>query len=240
MEANADARTNRIRTRDKYVHLYLPLITALLILKNGHIISKSANPNNDWPQGTLLFTALSAIPTYVVGSYMYPPNLPEATPEQFARFTRKHDAFRALVLATYNRLPGTPFNLQSLIADFILSYVAGYIVGERLAGTRQRRSELLTVLPWLVASSIGKSQIPSTMETLWFFATTIDGILWRAAYLALVDDVIRVLSHPNVKTLRGKATLVFAQSFTITTLVWFVLSWYASFNARPLRASKVL
>ncbi|KAF2818799.1 hypothetical protein CC86DRAFT_375641 [Ophiobolus disseminans] len=228
------------RTREKYVHLYMPLITAALILKTGQIISKLANPNNERPQDILLFTALSALPTYYVGSYTYPTDLPAATPEECVRFTRKHDAYRALVLATYGRLFGTPFNLQFLIADFVLSYVAGFVIGERPVGTQQRRSEFLAALLWVLGSHVVGLYVPPSMPTLWFLATAVDRTLWRAAYLALVDDVVSTLSRPDVRTWRGKATVVAAQAMTISALVWVVLTWIRMWNKASAWSSKAV
>ena len=222
------------RTREKYVHLYMPFITAALILSNRQIMSQLTHPNTR-PQDAMLFVAFSALPTYVVGSYMYPPNLPEPTPDDSARFTRKHDAYRALVLFTYGRLFGTPFNLQFLIADFVLSYVAGYAMGER---TRQRRSEFLVALLWVAGSWVTMAAVPPSMSTLSFLLVAIDRTLWRAAWLALVDDVVAVLSRPNVRTLRGKVTLVLVQAFTITGIVWFVLAWVRRWNEGYFRSQK--
>jgi len=67
--------------------------------------------------------------------------------------------------------------------------------------------------------------VPPNMSTLSFLLVAIDRTLWRAGWLALVDDVVAVLSRPDVRTLRGKVTLVLVQAFTITGIVWFVLAW---------------
>lgn len=239
MQANNNAPVVPIRRRDRWVHLYMPLITAAVILKNRQLMSKMADPSNR-PQDAMLFTAFSAIPTYIVGSYMYPPNLPLASPEESVRFTRKHDAYRAIVLFTYGRLFGHAFNPQFLVADFVLSYMAGYIVGERPAGTKQRHSEFVATLPWLMISLTGMFMAPLSMPTLSFMLIAIDRIMWRTAYLALVDDVIGVLSRPNVRTLRGKVTLVLAQAFTITSLVWIILTWLRRWKEGQLLSSKAI
>jgi hypothetical protein len=182
------------------------------------------NPTHESPQNAFLFTVLSALPTYAVGSFMYQP---DPTPSEPVRFTRKHDAIRAIVLFTYGRLYGTPFNLQFLIADYIMSYTAGFVMGEP---ARHRRSEFLVALLWLVGSTIVETLIPPSMSSLAFLHLAIDRTLWRTAYLALVDDVVNVLSRPNIRTLRGRVTLICVQAFTITFLVWFALSWLRRFN----------
>jgi hypothetical protein len=223
-----------------YVHLYMPLITVLLILTNTPIVAHLSNPNNDNPQNTIYLVAASAIPTYLVASYLYPANRPAPTHEEAVRFTRKHEAYRALVLATYGRLYGTPFNLQFLIADFFFSFAIGSVIGERPAGSRQRRSEFLVALMWLVGSGILNMVVPPSMETLSFFLGGVDRTVWRAAYLALVDDIIGVLARPNVRTLGGKLRLVLVQSFTITSIVSLALAWLKRFNEQQDQLPKEL
>jgi hypothetical protein len=224
--------------RHCYVHLYMPLITAALILTNNPIVSHFTDPTNDSPINTMLPVAVSAIPTYLVASRLYPTNRPEPSPEESVRFTRKHDAYRALVLATYGRLYGTPFNLQFLIADFMFSYVMGLAIGERPAGTRQRRSEFLVALMWVAGSRILMNFVPPSMSALAFLSLAVDRTVWRAAYLALVDDIIGVLTRPNVRTFRGKVTLVLTQSLTITSLVYLALSWLRRWDEMQVESAK--
>ncbi|KAF2027037.1 hypothetical protein EK21DRAFT_72887 [Setomelanomma holmii] len=225
MEANNDNATpTRLGARKRYAHLYMPLITAFLIVINGPIVSNFADPAHNSPQNTILFTAASAIPTYLVASRLYDADRPDPTPEEAVRFTRKHDAYRAVVLATYGRLFGTPFSLQFIIADFMFSFPMGTAIGERPAGSQQRRSEFLTALLWVTGSRLVTILAPPSMPTLSFCVGVVDRTVWRAAYLALVDDIIGVLTRPNVRTFRGKMTLVLIQSFTITSIVYFVLS----------------
>ncbi|OAL49761.1 hypothetical protein IQ07DRAFT_65038 [Pyrenochaeta sp. DS3sAY3a] len=218
---------NANSARARYAHLYFPAITAFLILINGTIVAAFVNPTNQRPQDTLLLVAASALPTHLAASYFSPVavNGPEAPRREHTRFTRKHDAYRALVLATYGRLFGTPFNPRFFILDFLLSYVAGAAIGERPEGTRQRRSEFFVALLWLAGSSVVTALVPPSMPTLTFWVTVADKMLWQSTYLALVDDVINVLARPNLRTYRGRATVILVQSFTITFLVYIVLSW---------------
>lgn len=240
METNNTVPDSSIPARKRYVHLYMPLITTALIFTNGHIVAQLVNPESDRPLNALLFTSLSAIPTYLVASYIYPANRPDPTLEEAVRFTRKHDAYRALVLATYGRLYGTPFNLQFLIADFMLSYVMGAAIGERPAGTQQRRSEFFVASLWVAGSWVVTTLVPPSMPTLYFWLLAVDRTVWRTAYLALVDDIIKVLVRPNVRTLKGKLTLVLVQSFTITSLVHIALSWIRRWSVAQAQTAQTM
>jgi hypothetical protein len=212
--------------RLRYVHLYMPLITVALIITNSDIVAYLSSSSEDQPQNAdgAFLVALSAIPTYLVASFLYPRNLPTPSQEESVRFTRKHDFYRAVVIASYGRLYGTPFNLQFVIADVACSYAMGAIIGERPTGARQRRSEFFVALLWLVGSGILCSVIPSSMGILLFLAGAFDRTVWRTAYVALVDDIVGVLSRPNVRTFSDKFTVVLLQSFTITSLVYFALA----------------
>jgi hypothetical protein len=212
--------------RLRYVHLYMPLITVALIITNRDILAHLSSSSKDQPQNAdgAFLVALSAIPTYFVASFLYPTNLPTPSHEESIRFTRKHDFYRAVVIASYGRLYGTPFNLQFVIIDVMCSYAMGAVIGERPAGARQRRSEFFVALLWLVGSGILCMVIPPSMGTLMSLAGAFDRTVWRAAYVGLVDDIVGVLSRPNVQTFSGKITLVLLQSFTITSLVYFALA----------------
>ncbi|KAH7406339.1 hypothetical protein DE146DRAFT_439368 [Phaeosphaeria sp. MPI-PUGE-AT-0046c] len=223
----------------KYAHLYMPIITASLIFTNREISKHILNPKNAYPMNAMLLVAASAIPTHFVASKLYAPNRPEPTPEEAARFTRKHDAYRALVLATYGRLYGTPFNLKFLIADFMFSYAIGALIGERPAGTRQRRSEFLVALLWVIGSGVIQLWLPP-IPALYFWTTAFDRTVWRAAYLALVDDIMGILAYPNLRTRKGRITLVLAQAFTITSLVYFALAWIRRYNEGYFQSAKVV
>jgi hypothetical protein len=207
----------------KYVHLYMPIITALLIVTNPGLFPTSVT---DRPQKKMLIIALSALPTYYFASQIYPSNRPDLTPEQDVRFTRKHDAYRALVLFTYGRVFGTPFNLQFLIADFILSYVIGYAIGEP---QQKRYSEFAVAMCWTAASAGVMMLLPGN-----FWVTVADRAIWRASWLALVDDVVAVLERPRVGTLGGNIRLVLTQAGTITFLVWFGLATLMRWSAKPM------
>jgi hypothetical protein len=220
----------------KYVHLYMPIITTTLIMTNTPTIKHYLEANEDHPMAIFLLLVVSTTFTYYVASKIYPANRPDPTPEEAIRFTRKHDAYRALVLATYGRLYGTPFNLQFLIIDFIYSYAVGAVIGERPVGARQRRSEFFIALLWVAGSNVIQTLVPPTMPTLASWTLTFDRAVWRAAYVALVDDVVGVLAYPNVRTLRGKLTLVLVQAFTRIFLTWFAVSWIQRFKAGHMSA----
>jgi hypothetical protein len=223
MSTENDTPVVPLSTSGRYAHLYMPLITSLLISINGPILKHFSDPHNDsWDM--FLLVAASALPTYYVASTLYPSNPPAPTPEQTVRFSREHEANRALVLATYGRWFGTPFNLQFLVMDFICSYGIGAAIGERPAGTKPRKSEFLVALMWVAGSAVVQMYIPPDMPQLVFLAMAVDRTVWRAAYVALVDDVIGALARPDLRTIRGKVTLVLVQAVTIVALVYWGLS----------------
>jgi hypothetical protein len=201
----------------------MPLITVLLLMSNSKKLSHLTNPNQDQPINPMILTMFSAIPTYLASSKLYPANPPRPTPQQAIRFTRKHDAYRALVLAAYGPLYGTPFNLRFLIADFMLSYAVGHAIGERPAGTPQRRSEFGVALVWVAASWGLMAYVPPGISEVSYWLTVADRTIWRAAWLALVDDVVGTLVWPDVRRFRGRVGVVVAQSVMITGIVFVVL-----------------
>ncbi|KAH6620528.1 hypothetical protein C7974DRAFT_399942 [Boeremia exigua] len=199
-------------------HLYLPFITvALFVILGGPFETVQAN---------IVCVILSAIPTNWLGSFFYPTDRPEPTPKQAVRFSRKWDINRAAILFTYRWLFGRPFDLQFFIADFAMSYGIGSLVGERPTGTKQRRSEFGVHLLWVAASAVSIQLAPSFL-TYWLYL--VDRALWRAAYIALVDDIVGVLARPNLKTWKGKITLVLTQSFVILFMCWMLLRWKRDF-----------
>lgn len=208
----------------RYVHLFLPLIVSPVLVFNAPAISQRLGLSAYDGGNTLGLVAFSAFPTYLLGSTVYPANRPQPTPEQSIRFTRKNDIYRVLVLLTYGRLFGTPFNVLFFIADLLFSFGADRIIGERPVGTPQRRSEFFVAALWVAGSwFVGSVFPPST--TIGFGVAMVDRTLWRTMYIALVDDVIGVLTQPNVSTWQGKFTLVAVQAFTIVSLNYLVLSW---------------
>jgi hypothetical protein len=194
-----------------YAHLYLPLITVFVLLTIGTLFDAN-----------FLWALLSAIPTYWLGSFVYPADRAEPTPEQAIRFTRKNDLYRAAVMVTYRWLFGNSFDLKIIIADLSMSYGLGSLIGERPTGTKQRRSEFGVALLWMAGSTVLMQYAPSALQHWVILA---DRAIWRATYIALVDDVVGVLARPNVKTWKGKITLVLTQAFTIAFFSWMMLSW---------------
>jgi len=207
----------RPKARDRYAHLYMPLVTAFIILANPPIVRQLTNPSGRRYDALLCITAASVL-TFAIGTYVHKP---DTVPWDGVRSTRRHEAIRAAVIFTYGRWYGTEINLQFLIADWVLSFVvAQYLIGEP---AKQRRSEFLVALVWLVGSGVVFRATPGDWEVTYFFTGMVDRILWRTAYIALVDDIVGVLSRPDVGTIRGRATLLLVQAFTITSLVWGAL-----------------
>lgn len=195
-------------------HLYFPFVTVALFMAFGSPVDGIPN--------AILCIILSAIPTNWLASFFYPPDRPEPTPQQAIRFSRKSDIYRAAILFTYRWLFGTPFNLQFFIADFLTGYLISVAIAERPAGTKQRRSEFLVHATLVAINAALMYIVPSGLGFVLMF---LDRMIWRAAYIALVDDVIGVLSRPNLKTWQGKVVLVLTQAFTILFTCWMLLRW---------------
>jgi hypothetical protein len=210
-----------IPARKKYAHLYMPLLTSMLIMIKPALIP---NLSSNSPQVNILFTFASAIPTFWAASKIYPSNAPPPTPAQAIRFTRKHDAFRALVLFSYGRLYGTPFNLKSLFADFMQSYAIEYAIGENPVGTPQRRSEFAVAVCWVAASHLIQSFFAGLGSSVAFWLQVADRAIWRAAYMALVDDVLGVLVWPDLRTFWGRVRVVLVQGVVIVGCMTFALA----------------
>lgn len=195
-------------------HLYFPFITVALFMTFG-------SPFDTIPT-TILGIILSAIPTNWLASFFYPADRPEPTPQQTIRFSRKSDIYRAAILFTYRWLYGTPFNLQFFVADFLTGYLISVAIAERPAGTKQRRSEFIVHATLVAINAVLIYIAPSALGFVLMF---LDRMIWRAAYIALVDDVISVLTRPNLKTWKGKVALVLTQAFTILFTCWMLLRW---------------
>ena len=56
----------------------------------------------------------------------------------------------------------------------------------------------------------------------------VDRTLFRTAYVALVDDVLGVLTQPNVRTFKGKITLIATQAFLICAIGLVFVAWAMS------------
>lgn len=195
-------------------HLYLPFVTVALFMTFG-------SPFDTIP-ANVMCVILSAIPTNWFASFFYPADRPEPTPQQAIRFSRKSDIYRGAILFTYRWLFGTPFNLRFFIADFATGYLISVAIAERPAGTKQRRSEFIVHLTLIAINAVLIQITPSFLSDMLML---VDRMIWRAAYIALVDDVIGVLSRPNLKTWKGKVVLVLTQAFTIFFTCFILLRW---------------
>lgn len=195
-------------------HLYLPFVTVALFMTLGSPFEST--------QANILCVIFSAIPTNWLASFFYPIDRPEPTPDEAVRFSRKSDIYRAAILFTYRWLFGTPFNLSFFVIDFIMTYPFGSLVGERPAGTKQRRSEFGVHLLWSAGSTALVFLAPSFLS---FGVNLADRVIWRATYIALVDDVVGVLARPNLKTWKGRIRLVLTQAFVILFACWMLLRW---------------
>jgi hypothetical protein len=201
----------------------MPLISSIVLMVYAPTIIQTLGLNDGGPIVAVVLS--SAIPTYLIGSMFYPTNRPDPSPEESIRFTRKNDLYRAGVIATYGRLYGTPFNIMFYIMDVVFSFMVDNVIGERPVGTKQRRSEFLVALLWVIGSQVVQVFVPIGTPGVGLFIGMVDRTLWRTAYIALVDDVIGVLTRPNLRRLRGKATLVLVQAFVVFSIEYLVLTW---------------
>lgn len=210
----------------RYVHLYAPMIASIFALSLSPAIHQALG----LPTGTniLPITASFAIPTYLAASLFYPINQPEPTPEQSIRFTRKNDFYRAGVIATYGRLFDAPYNVTRFLMDVLLSYGADQVIGERAVGTKQRRSNFLVALTWIVGSRMVALCLAFDTPVLQRLVVMVDRTLFRTAYVALVDDVVGVLTQPNIRTFKGKITLIATQAFVICAIGLVFVAWAMS------------
>ena len=207
----------------RYAHLYAPLIASPFAVFLSPAIAQATGFTTGG--NSLPLVVSFAIPTYLVASSFYPSNRPEPTPKQSIRFTRKNDLYRAGVIATYGRLFGTPPNVIQYLVDILGSYGADQWIGERPVGTRQRRSEFLIALTWILGSWFVRFFVSFDTPMLQQIVPLVDRILNLTAYVALVDDVVGVLTRPNLRTKKGKATLIATQAFTISACVFLFMRW---------------
>ncbi|OAG11155.1 uncharacterized protein CC84DRAFT_1210830 [Paraphaeosphaeria sporulosa] len=188
-----------------FVHLYLPVITiAFLTLFLPNPFSHRA----------LLLA--SALPTYFLASLVHQPR-----PGPAERFTRRSHIHHAIVLFTYGRLLGTPFNLFTYLEDLFASYSVRPIL-DRPEGAPPRPSEFFVQALWTTATTVAFGLVPPSWKWTWSIMGWTDRIMYRAAYLALVDDLVRVLGYPQVASKRGRALVVAVQAVFIAVSVMWV------------------
>jgi hypothetical protein len=227
--SNDDAAKIPIPAWRRHVHLYAPIIGSIFAIMFSPTISQILR----LPNGLDRFAVVAsfAIPTYLAASTFYPSNRPEPTPKQSIRFTRKNDLYRAAVLATYGRIFDEPSDVIPYLMDVLLNYGADQLVGERPTGTKQRRSEFLVALLWIIGSRMVGFFIsfdtPASQQAI----TLVNRTLNRTSYVALVDDVVGVLTLPNIRTLKGKMTVIMTQAFVILTVVISFISWAQGLSA---------
>jgi hypothetical protein len=161
--SNDDAAKIPIPAWRRHVHLYAPIIGSIFAIMFSPTISQILR----LPNGLDRFAVVAsfAIPTYLAASTFYPSNRPEPTPKQSIRFTRKNDLYRAAVLATYGRIFDEPSDVIPYLMDVLLNYGADQLVGERPTGTKQRRSEFLVALLWIIGSRIRYSCVATSNHT---------------------------------------------------------------------------
>lgn len=203
-----------------FAHLWVPVATILLL------VTYLPDPIQVGP--LVLF---SVVPAHFVASQIYPSNHPPPTPEENVVFTRRHWGYRAAVLFTYGRLYGTPFRLANFIPDIFLDeLLRSYLIPDRGADEPQRRSEFLIAALWTTVTLFLSSLIPATSGLLWTLVMSADRIMWRASYMGLVDDLVKVLGYPNFRTWKGRSLVILVQF----TFIYLSVCLYAvKFSPSP-------
>ncbi|KAF1965075.1 hypothetical protein BU23DRAFT_561407 [Bimuria novae-zelandiae CBS 107.79] len=187
-----------------YAHLYFPFITTVLLTL---FIAQ--------PYEHRLLLLASALPTYFLASLVHHPR-----PRPPERFTRRSDLHRAAVLFAYGRLLGTPFGLLNYLLDLLASYGVGAVL-DRPEGAPPRRSEFLVHVLATAASTVVFGMIPPSWETAWTIMGSVDRVMYRSAWMALVDDVVKVLAYSDLSTKKVKVGVVGLQALIIfVTVLW--------------------
>jgi hypothetical protein len=191
------------------VHLYFPVLTNIfLTLFVADPFSHRA------------FLLASALPTHYLASLVHRPR-----PRPLERFTRRSGFHRAAVLFTYGRIHGTPFTLLNYALDIVANYGIGGIL-DLPEGAPPRRSEFFVHALVTVASTLVFRFTPPSWGLAWTVMGGIDRTMYRAAYLALVDDVVRVLAYPEVGSKKEVAVVVGVQAVLIAISVMWVHFFY--------------
>lgn len=164
----------------------------------------------------------SALPTYFLASLVHQPR-----PRPIVRFTRSSDVIRAAVLFAYGRLMGTPFNLVNYILDLLSEYGLGAAL-DRPEGMPRKWSDFLVYALATGVSGIVFDMIPRNWGLAWTIVGALDRTLWRASWMALVDDVVKVLGYPRTEQKRGKVLVMGVQGVLIAvSVMWVYFVWWA-------------
>jgi hypothetical protein len=200
-----------------FVHLYFPVFT------NIFLTLFIANP---FSHRALLLA--SALPTHYLASLVHQPR-----PRPIERFTRRSGLHRAAVLFTYGRLLGTPFGLLNYALDIVASYSIGGVL-DRPEGAPPRRSEFFVHALATAASTLVFNFIPPSWGLAWTAMGAIDRSMYRAAYLALVDDVVRILAYPEMGSKKEVAVVVGVQAVLIAVSVMAVHFFFVFPSQKPV------
>jgi hypothetical protein len=185
-----------------YAHLYFPLLAiALLTLAIPQPLEHRA----------LLLA--SALPTHLLASLVHRPR-----PRPSSRFTRRSDLRRAAVIFAYGRLLGTPLVLVNYLLDVIASYGVGYFL-DRPEGAAPRRSEFFVHLMLTAVSTIAMTVTVPSWGIEGNPVVSVDRCMYRATWMALVDDVVKVLGYPEMGRKRDRLLVVGLQALIIFATV---------------------
>lgn len=187
-----------------YAHFYAPIFTSAVLL---------FTIPNPFEHRVLLLA--SAIPTHFLASLVH-----QSRPRPSERFTHHSDLRRALVLFAYGRLLGTPFNLMNYVKDLFAIYGISAVL-DRAEGEPPRKSEFFAHALIACATTLLFGFTPPSWETTWVIMGSVDRVMYRAAWLALVDDVVKVLAYPNLGTKKERVVVLLVQAIMIAiSVLW--------------------
>jgi hypothetical protein len=155
----------------------------------------------------------SALPTHYLASLVHQPR-----PRPIERFTRRSGLHRAAVLYAL---------------DIVASYSIGGVL-DRPEGAPPRRSEFFVHALATAASTLVFNFIPPSWGLAWTAMGAIDRSMYRAAYLALVDDVVRILAYPEMGSKKEVAVVVGVQAVLIAVSVMAVHFFFVFPSQKPV------
>ena len=116
---------------------------------------------------------------------------------------------------------GTPINLIYYGADLLSSFALSALL-DRPDGAAPRKSEFFTHALFAGVSGLVWGMIPPSLGIVKAAMGAVDRAMWRAAWMALVDDLVKVLAYPDTESKTGKALVVGIQALLILFSVLWV------------------
>ena len=119
----------------------------------------------------------------------------------------------------------TPFNIIYYGIDLISSFALSAVL-DRPESAAPRRSELFVHALLAGVSGLVWGVIPPSWGLARAVMGAVDRAMWRASWMALVDDVVKVLAYPDTGRKTGKALVVGVQALLILfSVLWVFFMW---------------